>query len=99
MTELRRALLLLLLPLWLGCATTVTLEGRVNLFGPAPTAYVGMVTTSGEHLRLSGPLTEELRTRYQGQRLRLRALPMTPAQGPGRPAVYEVQAIEGPVTK
>jgi len=93
---MRRLLVLLALPLCLGCAAAVTLQGRVNLFGPSPVAYVGLVTDSGRHVRLRGPLTEELRARYQGQRLRLRVVPVAPDRGPGLPAEYEVQAIEGP---
>lgn len=79
----------------LGCTVSQTLEGRVNLFGPSSTAYVGMDTLQGRHVRLTGPLADDLRKNYQGQQVRLEVVQTGPEKGPGMPAHYEVRRILG----
>jgi len=69
------------------------IEGKISVKGSGPHTYLCLSTDLGKDYRLSGELTELLRSRYQQERITLEGVVAKKALGPGFPAEFTIQKI------
>jgi hypothetical protein len=84
--------LLLWACLLLAACDSLTVTGRIAVKGNEPLSYVALITQKGD-FSIVGPFRNEIRARYQGMFLKVRARIVREARGPGSPAELEVIEI------
>jgi hypothetical protein len=72
----------------IGCESEIY-HGRIAVKGNEPFTYVALVEQSGREFTIAGPLQTEIRERYQGRYLKVRARILDS----GRPLELEVLEV------
>jgi hypothetical protein len=85
--------LLLLAAGILGACDSTTLSGRIKLRGNEPFTYTVLITEEEGTLKIVGPLVEEIRSKYQGNYLRVRGRLVEHREPPGPHRALEVLEI------
>ena len=97
-----KILLLVLLMLPAGCTTPVngqvspnlnydiTLTGKISVKGSEPHTYLCLTTLNRVDFKLIGPISNQIRQKYQSQTLIIMGTVTSPAIGPDMPVTVDV---------